>query len=176
MFILVTLSTMMILVVGLWLDVFSPLRTQSASFLVMYGTANFYVWLLIFAYLPDYRQTMDDVIDIQSSSTLPEPDTTGVLGDLEDDVAMQVNEVSNAKTAPPPRRAAALAQPRVMDESVDSEDVKEEIVEVPNAIMEIDENLDELEEVQQKNIASKPVPPPVPARKGVQFSASTKSA
>ena len=145
-FIGVTLSTLLILIVGVYLDVFSPLRTNSASYLVVYGSANFYVWLLIFAYLPDRRETLGDVIDAESGGGggggggAPGrlySDTTGVM-DADDDVEAAVGEVIEATAVPapepprrsaalppppPPRRAAAaLAAPRAVDEEEEEEE------------------------------------------------------
>jgi len=139
-FVGVTLSTVLILIVGIYLDVFSPLRTGSAAYLVVYGAANFYVWLLIFAYLPDRRATLNDVILAESSSALelPPPDTTGVLGgkaDAEADdadlVAVAADVVAGA-SAPPRRAAASLAAPRAVDDD-DEDDGEAEADEGPTA-------------------------------------------
>ena len=133
-FVGVTLSTVLILIVGIYLDVFSPLRTGSAAYLVVYGAANFYVWLLVFAYLPDRRATLNDVILAESSSALelPPPDTTGVLGgkadaDADDaDFAAVAADVVAGATAPPRRTAASLAAPRAIDDDEEDDGEAEE--------------------------------------------------
>jgi len=82
-FIWVTITTLVIIVVGVYLDVFTPLRTTSASYLVVYGAANLYVGLLLFAHLPDRRTSLADVIDEESGSGMHgsvSVDTTGVMG------------------------------------------------------------------------------------------------
>jgi len=76
LFITLTLLTLLLVCIGVYADLFTPLRTSSASFLVVYGAANLYIWALQIAYLPERRVTLADRIDEGASEIV---DTRGVM-------------------------------------------------------------------------------------------------
>lgn len=78
--IIVTAITALITIIGVYLDVFTPLRTSTASFLSVYGATNLYVWTLMFVYLPERKELVDAAL-VEDGA--PPADTTGVMSDLD---------------------------------------------------------------------------------------------
>lgn len=76
-FILVTFGTIVTLLAGLFAETYTSLRGTVLSFLVVYGAANLYVWLLQAAFLPAKPLTMRNVM-LEDSETYT-VDTTGVM-------------------------------------------------------------------------------------------------
>lgn len=77
-FTIVSITTIMLVAAGVYADVFSPLRTASAAFLLVFGACNFFVWLAMFATLPDRKTSLAELVD-EESGGVP-PDTTGAMG------------------------------------------------------------------------------------------------
>lgn len=77
-FTIVSITTIILVAVGVYADVFSPLRTASAAFLLVFGACNFFVWLAMFATLPDRKTGLAELVD-EESGGVP-PDTTGAMG------------------------------------------------------------------------------------------------
>jgi hypothetical protein len=82
-------------VIGIYLDTFSPLRTTSASYLVVYAVASLYTVLLVFLYLPDNRSgavSLGQQLDLESGVN-GEPVSSGVMtlvGEDDDDHGQDV--------------------------------------------------------------------------------------
>ena len=117
-FVLFTIAAAIILVIGIFLDAFTPLRIHTASFLVMYGAANFYVWALVFVYLPDkVSGVAGGRGDLGvAAASLPPADTTGVMGGGDDDLDVSADDVvmaaatgAAAPTRPVARPTTAVA-------------------------------------------------------------------
>jgi hypothetical protein len=87
-FLFLTLVTLIIFGVGIFLNVFSTARSTAISFLVVYATANFYVWFLQFSFLPKPNP------DVAASLTyeVQQPVDTGVFTH-HDDLDVNVDDV-----------------------------------------------------------------------------------
>jgi hypothetical protein len=83
-FIAMTLITFVIIIVGLYMNAFTSTRSTSGTYLMMYGVANIYVWLLQLSYLPSAAPDQQDA------------DTTGVMGNGDHVNLEEDNDVSHA--------------------------------------------------------------------------------
>lgn len=78
----ITLVTLVVMLTGLYLNVFTPLASSAAAYLSIYAAANLYVWWLLLAYTPGPRlpQWFADLAFEAPRAALSEAaDTTGAF-------------------------------------------------------------------------------------------------
>ena len=109
-FVCITIVTIIVMLTGLYLNVYTPMQSTAAAFLSVYAAANLYTWWLMLAYTPGPRmpQWFADLVTDAPREDLEAVDTTGALGrrkdgaDAEEEIDMEDIVVSR-----PSRRNAA---------------------------------------------------------------------
>lgn len=74
-FCILTFSTLVVMLAGLYVNMYTAARATTGAFLAVYGAANFYIWSLCFAYLPDSKLTREEIM----ARDVAAADTTGVM-------------------------------------------------------------------------------------------------